>query len=121
MTDYSKFRIPALFAFIVLLASCIYGAMHPGGLPFTLSFVDANTALVTPIEGVSLPAGLQAGDRVDLAALDTRAHIAVLAAGTLLLRARDNEELVRALARGTLEPAAARERARAIEATWAGA
>lgn len=38
-----------------------------------------------------------------------------------ILRARDNEELVRALARGTLEPQAARDRAKVLEAEWARA
>ena len=38
-----------------------------------------------------------------------------------ILRARDNEELVRALAKGTLKPTAARARAKALEAAWAGA
>lgn len=38
-----------------------------------------------------------------------------------ILRARDNEDLVRALARGTLEPLAARDRAQALEAGWAKA
>ncbi|HEV2213385.1 MAG TPA: GAF domain-containing protein, partial [Gammaproteobacteria bacterium] len=38
-----------------------------------------------------------------------------------ILRARDNEDLVRALARGTLEPFAARDRAQALEASWAKA
>jgi small basic protein len=37
-----------------------------------------------------------------------------------ILRARDNEDLVRALAKGTLKPAAARARAQALEATWMG-
>ncbi|HVC37116.1 MAG TPA: GAF domain-containing protein, partial [Gammaproteobacteria bacterium] len=38
-----------------------------------------------------------------------------------ILRARDNEELVRALAQGTLKPAAARARAKVLEAAWVGA
>jgi len=38
-----------------------------------------------------------------------------------ILRARDNEELVRALAKGTIEPFAARDRAQTLESNWGGA
>ena len=37
-----------------------------------------------------------------------------------ILRARDNEEFVRAVARGTLKSAAAQKRAQALEAAWVG-
>ncbi|HVC37157.1 MAG TPA: GAF domain-containing protein [Gammaproteobacteria bacterium] len=38
-----------------------------------------------------------------------------------ILRARDNEEFVRAVARGTLDPASAQTRAQTLEAAWMGA
>jgi hypothetical protein len=57
-------------------------------------------------------------------ASDEKALLAEVArevgAALRILRARDNEELVRALAKGTLKPNAARARAKALEAAWAG-
>jgi len=38
-----------------------------------------------------------------------------------ILRARDNEEFVRAVAKGTLKPTAAKHRAQTLEAAWIGA
>ena len=38
-----------------------------------------------------------------------------------ILRARDNEEFVRAVARGTIKPAAAKRRAQSLESAWVGA
>jgi GAF domain len=38
-----------------------------------------------------------------------------------ILRARDNEEFVRAVARGTIKPTAAKRRAQTLESAWVGA
>jgi hypothetical protein len=46
------------------------------GLPFNLTVADAGTAVISPLGAVPLPAGVQAGDRVDLAALDLTARVA---------------------------------------------
>ncbi|HSC47678.1 MAG TPA: hypothetical protein VLG68_06305, partial [Gammaproteobacteria bacterium] len=54
-----------------------WGSFHRNDLPFTLYAVDAQTARVYPNSGFSLPPGIQAGDEVDLAALDPAARSAV--------------------------------------------
>jgi len=67
---------------LVLLAGGVlatWGAFQSYDLPFSLSVVDARTALVHPNPGTPLPPDIQAGDRVDLQALDpsTRAAIVI--------------------------------------------
>lgn len=65
-------------AFIV--ACCAYASwtkFHTFGFPFSVTVVDANTAVIQPTPGFALPADIQAGDRIDLPALDrlTRAAL----------------------------------------------
>jgi len=58
-----------LTAFI--MASAIFSGFtlfNPAGLPMQVSIVDTHTAVVQPIAGIPLPAGMQAGDRIPLAA-----------------------------------------------------
>ncbi|MDE2346484.1 MAG: hypothetical protein KGL13_08450 [Gammaproteobacteria bacterium] len=47
------------------------------GLPFTVNLVNARTGIIQPVPGIMLPAGLQAGDAIDLPALDTAARTAI--------------------------------------------
>ncbi len=68
------------FISILLLASGVWanwGSFNGYDLPFSLGIVDARTAVVHPNPGLRLPAGIQAGDRVDLKALDAPARAAV--------------------------------------------
>lgn len=70
------------FLSILLLAGSIWatwGSFNGHDLPFSLSVVDARTAVVHPNPGISLPPGIQAGDRIDLKALDplTRSAVAI--------------------------------------------
>lgn len=71
-----------------LAVSCgsyiIYSSSRTPGLPFNLTVMDSGTALVSPLGEVPLPAGLRAGDRVDLAALDPTARIAADQSTTLM-------------------------------------
>ena len=55
----------------------IWSVLHSHLLPFTLGVVDARTAVVQPNPGIPLPAGIQPGDEVDLAALDPEARYAI--------------------------------------------
>lgn len=66
---------------VVLLAISVYGHFHVGGLPFTPRFVDAHTAAVEPISGIPLSQGLQAGDLIDIPALDHTTRAVLLAGG----------------------------------------
>lgn len=68
------------FISILLLAGgiwTVWGSFNAHNLPFSLSVVDARTAVVHPNPGIPLPPGIQAGDRVDLKALDLSARTAV--------------------------------------------
>ncbi|MGA9855825.1 MAG: GAF domain-containing protein [Gammaproteobacteria bacterium] len=67
---------------LLLLAGGVlatWGAFNAHDLPFSLSVVDARTAVIHPNPGTPLPPGIQAGDRVDLQALDpsTRAALVI--------------------------------------------
>jgi hypothetical protein len=68
-----------LLTSLVLLV-CAYGSIStfstPYGLPFLAKVVDSHTVAIVPITGVSLPRGIQAGDRIDLPAMDVRSRIA---------------------------------------------
>ncbi|MGA9854330.1 MAG: GAF domain-containing protein [Gammaproteobacteria bacterium] len=58
-------------AFIVVC--CAYASwtkFHTFGFPFSVTVVNANTAVIQATPGFSLPAGIQAGDHIDLPALD---------------------------------------------------
>jgi hypothetical protein len=88
----------------VLVVMCgfylIYTSSRTPGLPFNLTVADAGTAVISPLGGVPLPAGVQAGDRVDLAALDLTARVAanqsaVLMSGTQPLGQRYDFVLLR--------------------------
>jgi len=66
---------------LLMLASgawATWGAFQAYDLPFSLSVIDARTAVVHPNPGSPLPPDIQAGDRVDLKALDPSARAAVV-------------------------------------------
>lgn len=58
-----------LTAFIV--ATAVYSGFmgfNTAGLPMQVNIMDRHTAVIQPIAGIPLPAGIQAGDRVELTA-----------------------------------------------------
>ncbi len=58
-------------AFLVTFcAIASWTKFHTFGFPFSVTVVDARTAVIQPTPGFALPAGIQAGDRIDLPALD---------------------------------------------------
>ncbi|MGH8397109.1 MAG: GAF domain-containing protein [Gammaproteobacteria bacterium] len=81
MTRYRAVLVPLTLVIIALLAMSTYGRFHVGGLPFTPRFVDVHTASVEPISGIQLPQGLQAGDLIDIPALDHTTRAALFAGG----------------------------------------
>ena len=64
---------------LIVVAGCYANpfTLKLTGFPFTIDLVDAGTGIIQPVQGVPLPPGLQAGDAIDLAALDTDARVAV--------------------------------------------
>ena len=69
----------------LIVAACAYVTVtmfRLTGLPFNLTVVDARTAVVSPIRGIPLPVGMEAGDRVDLPALDPDARFAAIGAAS---------------------------------------
>lgn len=77
--------MPRSFAALTLIsllflasgAWATWGVFHAHDLPFSLNVMDAGTARVYPNAGSPLPPGIQAGDEVDLPALDASARAAV--------------------------------------------
>ena len=63
---------------LVAGALTIWGGFHSRLLPFARTVVDARTAVVHPNPGFPLPAGIQAGDQVDLAAMDPETRYAIV-------------------------------------------
>ena len=57
-----------------------YMAFHQSGLPFSFRIVDANTAVIEPILGTSLPPAVRPGDRIDLAASSPLTRLAIIRA-----------------------------------------
>lgn len=74
-----------LLASLIVLASTylIFAINQRPGLPFSIHVVDAHTAIIEPIPGISWPPALRAGDRVDLAALPRATRIAISITGDL--------------------------------------
>lgn len=65
-------------ALIVLASTYLtFAANQWPGLPFSVTVLDANTAVLEPIPGISWPPSLRAGDQVDLAALPRATRIAI--------------------------------------------
>ncbi len=72
--------LPLLTAFVV--ATAVFSGFmlfKTAGLPVQVNIVDTRTAVIEPITGIPLPAGIQAGDRMELAAqpLPTRDVIGI--------------------------------------------
>lgn len=59
-------------------AYLVVTGFHGSGLPLNITVTDARTAVITPLHGVALPPGVEAGDRLDLAALDRAARTAAI-------------------------------------------
>ncbi|HVC37166.1 MAG TPA: hypothetical protein VNF46_02070 [Gammaproteobacteria bacterium] len=74
-------RYPLLILLtVVVLMIWGYGSVrqfsNTYALPFFAKVVDSHTLAVVPIPGMPLPPGIQAGDRIDLSAMDARSRIA---------------------------------------------
>lgn len=75
-----SFAAKTLFSLVMLLVggAAIWAVFHLRLLPFTLEVIDARTAVVHRNPGFELPAGIQAGDEVDLTALDPETRNAIV-------------------------------------------
>ena len=65
---------------LLVLTSFVYiwtSSFEAVSLPFNVTLLDARTAVISPLRGTPLPTGLQAGDVIDLVALDPRARSAI--------------------------------------------
>ena len=76
---HRRYGLLILLTAIVVMACAYSGfmAFRPAGLPFDVNVENAHTAVVEPVANIRLPPALQAGDRLDLAALSRSARIAV--------------------------------------------
>lgn len=76
-----RYRYPLLviLSILVLVAGSYgsYRAFRPSGFPFTVKVVSAHVAVIEPIAGMPMPATLQAGDQIDLPAMDAASRIAI--------------------------------------------
>ena len=66
-----------LFSVIAVVVVVVGSLVKQSGMPFSFTVLDARTAVISPIHGISLPANLRAGDRIDLPSLDHEARIAL--------------------------------------------
>ena len=76
-----RYPLLVLITVIAMIAATYvaWEGFHLQRLPFLHTVVDAHTAVIDPIPGVDLPAGLQAGDKVDLTALDPHSRYGIFA------------------------------------------
>jgi len=73
---YTLLALLTAFITVIVIFSG-YMNFKSSGLPFAINQVDAHTAVIAPIAGLPLPAGIQAGDKIDLTALPEASRIAV--------------------------------------------
>ena len=92
MTNQTLSRGLVMAVAAALVAVNIYVNFVGAGLPFTFQIKDAATAVVQPIPGVALPAGIQAGDEIDIPALDSDARSVLLASGFRLANMTEGVE-----------------------------
>ncbi len=76
---HRRYGLLILLTVLVVLASTYLSVAinHGAGLPFSIHVVDAHTAVVEPVPGISLPPALRSGDLIDLAALPRATRIAI--------------------------------------------
>ncbi len=76
---HRRYGLLMLLTVAVVLAVTYAGVrtFNPSGMPFSVDFVDAHTAVIVPIPGIGLPKALRPGDRVDLAATPPATRIAI--------------------------------------------
>ena len=73
-------QVTLILLSVLIIATAVYAnpfTLKVTGFPFTIDLLDAYTGIIQPVEGIPLPAGLKAGDNIDLQALDTDARIAI--------------------------------------------
>ena len=73
---YALLVLISMFIVVCDAATCWF-VFNEYGLPFSVTVVDARTAVIHPTGGLALPAGIVPGDRIDLAALNRPARIAI--------------------------------------------
>ena len=73
---YTLLILISVFIVVCDAATCWF-LFHEYGLPFSVTIADAHTAVVHPTGGLALPVGIEPGDRIDLAALNRPARIAI--------------------------------------------
>ena len=73
---YTLLVLISVFIVVCDAATCWF-LFHEYGLPFSVTIADAHTAVVHPTGGLALPVGIEPGDRIDLAALNRPARIAI--------------------------------------------
>ncbi len=64
----------------LVVAAAVYGGymnFRPAALPIEINIRNIHTAVIEPIDGIPLPAGIQAGDRIDLAVQPRATRIAI--------------------------------------------
>ncbi|MDE2235094.1 MAG: hypothetical protein KGL13_08455 [Gammaproteobacteria bacterium] len=66
-----------LLSVVAVVVAVVGSLVKQSGMPFSFTVLDARTAVISPIHGLSLPANLRAGDRIDLPLLDHQARIAL--------------------------------------------
>ena len=61
---YTLLSLLTAFMVAITVFACFLD-FNTSGLPVSIKLVDTHTALLEPVEGIPLPTGVQAGDRID--------------------------------------------------------
>jgi hypothetical protein len=77
---HQRFTLRILISGFIIAcgAGVIWLQFHGGGLPFSVTVSDTRTAVIHPAPGFKLPVSIQAGDRIDLQALDPSTRSAIV-------------------------------------------
>ncbi|MDE2024169.1 MAG: hypothetical protein KGL00_00300 [Gammaproteobacteria bacterium] len=69
---HQRFTLRVLISgfIVVCCALASWTKFHTYGFPFSVTVLDAKTAVIQPTPGFALPRDIQAGDHIDLSALD---------------------------------------------------
>ncbi|MBW4051692.1 MAG: hypothetical protein HIU85_09540, partial [Proteobacteria bacterium] len=76
---HRRYGLLILITAIIALSSAYFGfmAFNASGLPLGVQVAGARAGLIVPVRGVPLPKGLDAGDRLDLAAQPRSTRMAI--------------------------------------------
>jgi len=69
---HQRFTLRVIISGFIIACCAIasWTKFHTYGFPFSVTVLNANTAVIAPTPGFALPQGIQAGDYIDLQALD---------------------------------------------------